>query len=471
MTEKVQKLRDAASLCQREHLLPTGQSRIDLQWRLGLRNALQSGDLNYYDRCNLTEVLQPDTIKFFSSAEKNSVSDSVIAAGVLNYPRDDKLLEQYQEYWNRHKCDVILKITFPRLYRPAMHRDLVDPLTAEVMLYEYLNKLVQMRVTPNLVLSLGVYDCTFAEVARNTDPQINEKLQKAALAIYKGKNVAPSLDDPVRFLLLERGRGKSLYDMLENKNLSESQVVSLLFQVLYTLSALSDRGVRHADLHLGNVFVDRLSEPKTVLHYFPNPEKSENYMSVPTFGVVAKLFDWDWGGIYPQAKFFWPPPEREILNDLAVDSCISVTSCNSNEKADAFILLSSLYNMPQARSMKNVMQFIERSVHRQLLNFAAPNSPDNFSRRGGFQYRLCDGPFEAVCRQDGQLQKTSEGCKRPWNKVPDCAMKSPFQMLADPIFAPFFRDAAKSPLPTKYVYGNWSNKSQYDAVMQQLEPI
>lgn len=469
----------AAQLCPREHQLPSGDSRLDREWRLGLYRALQHGDERFYaNRCDLTQLFAPNSLKVFSNAEKDSASDSVIMAGVLAAPNDAQMAARYAAAWMRMKCDVIAKVTFPRTYDVAP-RAQVGAMEAEVQLYDFLSKLVERKVTPNLVLGLGVFDCTFEQLKQSGDQKSADALIAEARAIYAANEIEILRTDPVRMLLLERGRGFSLQRGIESGQIDQRQLLSLCFQILYTLDVLSRRNIRHGDLHSGNVFVDVLSDPNTEIAYFPfgaaTEEEQATYYQVPTFGFVAKLYDWDWGGVYaPRARAqsppeAWPRPEKLIVNAYACEPSNrrKFGACEANRKADCFTLFSNLYNMPETAKMPVFRRFVQQLIDRRLLD-AAPD----FEKYDGFAYRSCAGPIVSRCPPDAKSSiLVGQKCRGPW-EPPDCLMKAPFEMLQSSVFESFRNSATQRKPTTPYVYGNWRTEEHFHDFERWLsEPL
>jgi len=488
-------LQAVASLCaltQRRLQLPSEQSSLEREWRLGLYEALRDASAQFYgNACDLNSLFEPGTLQIYSGSQKASMSDSVIMAGVLRAPTNPDVARRYASVWQRYKCDVILKVSFPALYeRPKAFQ--LDPLTVEVRLYEFLSVLVAQQVTPNLMLGLGVFDCSFYEIETATERSVFQQFSREARAVYQSNGKLPKLEDKVRFLLLERGRGSSLGSLLDKAEpqIEERQLLSLLFQVLFTLDALDARNIRHGDLHDGNVWVDRLSDRDTTVAYMPffrssgaanaaerAPVDADTFYAVPTYGLLAKLYDWDWGGVYARragqdepARAAWPTAERPLHNSLTLDreTCAQYSACHTNSKADIFTLLSSLMAAPGTRNMPQFRRFVDDVIDRRVRRFATPGfardasgSPaSGFDLSGGFQYRLCAGPIADRCDvpRDAPLQRllTGKACSAPWVPL-DCQVQSPAQMMRHPVFASLRRSLADSQndFGTPYVYGNW----------------
>ena len=279
---------------------------------------------------------------------------------------------------------------------------------------------------------------------------------------------APHNDDKVNILLLERGRGYSLVDGLEAGKVSEQQLMSLLFQSLYTLRALARRRVRHGDLHAGNVFVDLISTQDASIAYFCQGNRSPEYYEIPTLGMVAKIYDWDWGGVYfsepPPRVAAWPMPTNEILNGMSCNTTNRPMygACGASNKSDAFTLLTFLYHMDATRHMDTFRDFVTRSIDARLVDLAP-----HFQEYGGFAYRACQGVVRDVCPADPQssILAARPRCKAPYD-FPDCYMRSLDAILGDSAFAAF-RHSIRERLPaTEYVYGDWSSEREKKALQQ-----
>lgn len=488
-------LQTIASLCaltQRRIQLPSEQSSLEREWRLGLYEALRDASEQFYgNACQLEALFEPGTLQIFSGSQKASMSDSVIMAGVLRPPSNPAVARRYAQVWQRYKCDVILKVSFPALYeRPRTFQ--LDPLTVEVRLYKFLSVLVAEQVSPNLMLGLGVFDCSFGDIENATRAAVFEQFYGEAQAVYQSNGKLPKPQDQVRFLLLERGRGSSLGSLLDKPEprIDEDQLLSLVFQVLFTLDALDARNIRHGDLHEGNVWVDRLADRDTTVAYMPffrgtrnssddaqNDIDYDTFYLLPTHGLLAKLYDWDWGGVYTRRgrkdepeRVAWPRARSPLLNSLTLEksTCSQYSACYTNSKADIFTLLSSLMAAPGTRRMLRFQRFVNDVIHRHLRQFATPGfssdesgSPTSgFDLSGGFQFRLCRGPVAERCDvpADAPIDSllTNKPCQGPW-VPPDCLVHTPAQMMQHPVFASFKRSLAVTgnDFGTHYVYGNW----------------
>lgn len=509
--------------CTIKHELPTSGSRLDEEWRLRIYYAfLESGKGSqlelWQNKCDFGELFVPGTV---SALPRTTSSDSIIVMGILRAPTVPLInprLKRLQQLWSALQCDVVLKITFPELYidipkpqLPNIARAVKPSLDCEIEIYQFVSRLVIDKVTPNLVLGLAYWQCPNLQSIQSTfDFNLKSEIFQRAktFASENGKETLLAAT-PVNMLLLERGRGQPLSDRIDYMN--QDELLSVVFQVLYTLNVLNRRLVRHGDLHLGNVFIDVLNgKESSTINYILSDETT--YFHVPTFNSLAKLYDWDFGGIYgypeyqrladsfnPQPSNAWPHPTKPILNATAVDKCAGISSCGKNTKADAFTFLSNLHNLIKTvedfmHRFYLIVQFIERNIDPQLLElhssvlnekakekFLAENPnpkpnqsiPSFLETRGGFQYRLCSGLFDSSCRYKINLKRDPIGhCSGSW-QPDDCVMKTPEQMLRDPVFNMWRRSLNSKRVSKKdstpYVYGDWSSEPQKDLLIKYFK--
>ncbi len=281
------------------------------------------------------------------------------------------------------------------------------------------------------------------------------------------------LDDRITFTVLEKGRGSQLTSLINNldNEISEVQLLSVVFQTLYTIAVLSERGVRHGDLHIGNVFVDFIRNETSLAYYWYRDAVDLQFAQFTTSGVLVKLFDWDFGSIasvpfQPKSSLHWP--KEEIRNKKADSNCDRLSSCNYNPKADAFTFLASLYDqIKDIDKYSRVAAFIKRHINESLLTLTIRE--DFNTNVGGFPSRLCDGPIQKV--ESSSLSSTSctlnvvqKKCEKAW--IPeDCIVSSITSMLFDPVFANYWKSAKDNVPSTPFVYGNWPSAEERTRIL------
>ena len=103
-----------------------------------------------------------------------------------------------------------------------------------------------------------------------------------------------------------------LYDFLQDDKIkfSTSDIASIILQVLQALFVMEKFKIMHNDLHLGNIFLEMLDEPRKIS--IPLSDKAR--IEFPSKYVV-KIFDWDraW------CKKLGPNPMLETESYLSVD--------------------------------------------------------------------------------------------------------------------------------------------------------
>lgn len=424
-------------------------------WRLGAFRIvnLLGGLENAFGGCELTRIFDPETASVNTAAGvSDSKSGAVLVFGTLRQPR-----EVSSDAWERVLTDAVAKISFSeqRAVRPD------EPYVAEMEIYRQVTKLVDARVTPNLITIIGSVTCAYNELIGTPDSrdsraaaEMREQVEKAvAAAVGDRHHVA-------HVLLTERSYGEPLSSRWASLN--DEQMLALLFQLIYTLHALQERGIRHGDLHPGNVLVEDTKFDKVPPNITYVVDDQEVFR-VPA-AHVAKIFDWDHGGIYDAHRsrrmghfvLDQSLPSDDVKNYGADYHCERLSTCGRNAKADAFTLLSSLFDLVQMfpNVFPKTIAFVQRVVHQKLLN--AFSSSSDIEKRGGFRHRLCNrfsDPAKVPCPDDVGEVNESE-CNGAW-EPPDCWMKTPRVMLDDEAFAQWHVKKRRDERVTGVVFSNW----------------
>jgi len=86
---------------------------------------------------------------------------------------------------------------------------------------------------------------------------------------------------------VEKSLADIVVDILENKETMNEELWKILFQICYATYVLSNAGVSHNDLHLGNIRCDDLKESKTLTYIVETDEYKFETRFIP------KIFDFD----------------------------------------------------------------------------------------------------------------------------------------------------------------------------------
>jgi hypothetical protein len=211
------------------HRLPYGESAIREAWRLSALAEYQRESITE-SICNLDSLMSD--IHVYTPSEKSSGSASIIVAGQLLPPPSKRFDPFYIQQWVQIKCDMVLKISFPRLSMSARAPPSLLPalpeFIAEQKVYEFLSLLVQNLVTPHLVMGFGSWQCTFDKMGLQQYPAFVSQV----VAIYAAAGVQPLDSDPVSISMVERGRGNSLGRLIAHNMVDDRILLTIVFQVL-----------------------------------------------------------------------------------------------------------------------------------------------------------------------------------------------------------------------------------------------
>lgn len=137
--------------------------------------------------------------------------------------------------------------------------------------------------------------------------------------------------DSATVIISTKTSGYQLRNFLIDKAGSENDIISIVFQLMYTLLCFSRINLKHNDLHFGNIFIDKRKLNKS----FNYQLRSDMYVSTPQSLYVAKIYDFDRGSIYHAAV------DRNLELDLSY--CPQFNECNNiNKRIDLFALISGL---------------------------------------------------------------------------------------------------------------------------------
>lgn len=384
------------------------------------------------ESCNLDELFEEYSVRL-----PDTSSGSAVVLGTL---RADALLQQC---WKGLPRQVALKVYYS--YSPKK----LKIINVEVELYKVMNELFLDYWTPHVVLYVDDWQCTFGSLflgdGAGASAQLRNKLaarkQRVRQAAGKERRKASEqlkaieyfLATPqsarARVIMLERGEA-DVYTWIDSGRLSSQDLNAILFQVVWTLYIFDRIGLRHGDLHPGNVLVDFTSAAQTIAYVpLPSEEFAEYYELSSRF--MSKIFDWDWGGIYDGAG---------LTNPKARKYCVTMSTCGHNTKADLYTFLTSIHAYIRGDRFAATRRKIEEIIDTRLIEFAP-----RFKDFGGEKHRLCRGPFADGCH----MEFLGNTCAGAWNP-PDCLVLAPLDALA--VLAPARKRLPRKPA-TQEVYG------------------
>ncbi len=268
----------------------------------------------------------------FEVYPKNSVSPTVIMSADLktassersNYTRSLTILDK------------------PKLFF-KIYINIFDFLNIEKKIYEELFKLVQYNITPNILCKIGISNnlSNFYETFQSISPELKKKLDSTIRAVNRDiteKSQGRYTPDwSITNLTITQKGDMSLFDILET--LTPEQVKEVLFQLLYTLYVFEQIQFSHGDLHLGNIMINRLTEPVD-LYY-----KISGQMYKISTMLVVKIYDFDHSTIFKSTNIKVNSRNITIHEQKNTQKMLGITN-RFNKNLDKLKLLLPLFDTP-----------------------------------------------------------------------------------------------------------------------------
>ena len=225
----------------------------------------------------------------------NSASQTVIFRGVLKTTVTEMAKKSGNIVMNKIKTNRIIMKCAPM--PTNFNNDNSSLIEAEV--YKGVNNtFLDNNITPHVIRARSVATCggfeTFLKTFVRLAPPAERAAAKSALIRYQ---TLTKLDNyhssSVIILFLEESESLTLHQYLANyikqKSLAPAEeLLSLAFQLFYTLHCFATHRLRHNDLHFNNIFVD-----KTSAEFYEYVLDERTAYRVPTYGLSLKIYDFD----------------------------------------------------------------------------------------------------------------------------------------------------------------------------------
>jgi hypothetical protein len=344
-----------------------------------------------------------DNVQFLP---KDSSSDSICFTGFIKprpgLPRGLKLFVKLtREYSLGNKFKEIE----PRVYKDAI------------------NPLIQKRLTPHLMMYLGskhvqdwgkVFDQTsMYPLSIKLHEQFEHEFGK--LSVQKSRRGGD-------LLMTECGNGITLLKFLDKyTHADHDELLKLLFQIIYTLHVMDNYEITHYDLHLGNIFLEKLhtqldQTPQTFV-YFLN---DNTYVVLQLGNYFARLFDWDMAY------------QKDVIKKVEEKSrkqwaCSDAGICNTHKSQyDFHKLLMLIYKYYKVKLDRTILEFIKD----QYGNLGSKDLNENIFLRE----TSCGDPAQPHCRADSLCEIKKVGqynmCNGEWKIRPN-AIETSYNILLD----------------------------------------
>jgi hypothetical protein len=254
--------------------------------------------------------------------------------------------DAYKDDINKASKEVVIKLSF----MPTL-KTKDQMLLFESKLYtKVISNLLDWGYTPHVMLPITSYTCDDIQEQiqklPDQDREIVEKQQEMIETDMNDKGRPDSLDfTRAHVLVLEKGMGSDLQDWIAN-NVLDMNFMSILFQVFWTIETFNEIGIRHNDLHFGNIWVEELETPQYYFYFVDQ----ETYFAVP-IKYFVKVYDFDHTGVWSSKLVEWTEGKKGKLvssklrnKDLDRVFCKDFGQCNTkNTKFDMFMVLYEIY--------------------------------------------------------------------------------------------------------------------------------
>lgn len=358
-----------------------------------IAEGIDSGDIQV-DKCDVAQLLSRPVLRTSSSSSK-----TIAIWGDLKFTTSK---EQLLRVLYGKTVPAIIKISF----ESTAH--LIDnSLQVEVTIYKKLiNNILKYHLSPNVVGYFGSFKCDLLRDIKGKTSQLYHGISKQIDALYERSIIPPSPEDisspsqaggspseekvkvaydfdDSNFLLLEKIDGPTLRQWLQSQeHLYAEDLLSIMFQVLYTLMVFNSFGLRHNDLHQDNILLENLSETPTHFVYFIT---DEIYFAVPVT-MCAKIFDFD------LSSFLSPDGVNTKLT--STNFCKSYGMCNApNTKFDTFTFISEMWTY--VKNKENRSRIKDDGTIKALCEKIV--KPTLLKQEFGYPFRLCK--FNPVTRR------------------------------------------------------------------------
>lgn len=311
---------------------------ISLQHNYNLSKELS--ELLNVKSCKLTDYL--DNFVLYTSTEKNSESDSYIISAKIKK-------ELFKKYVN-DSIEIIIKLTFK-------YKNIIDNgLEVEEQIYKnIIQKLLYNNNTPHLISYITSYKCTDT-LEYIFGREISNKIETEIINLEDIYDISKK-----NILITLKSNGKTFENWLINQKYDIQDLLSIIFQVLYTIYCFNLINLRHNDLHFRNIFIDELPDYTTI--YYKNTcvmEPCDTYVTLRT-RYVARIYDFD-----RSSSYFNPAIERNLLIDRIL--CPDDVCNGINYKYDTYVFISTFILYKDIYISSNTMLILTNNFFSKIID-------------------------------------------------------------------------------------------------------
>jgi hypothetical protein len=251
--------------------------------------------------------------------------------------------------------------------------DHLGSLKQEAYAYAFVSQLITQKRSPNFMRVVMHFTCP--------------NFKKTALA--------PLLDakrgEDAEIIVLEKGRGKPL-ESIKN-SLSPRAMLEIIFQLGYSLREMNIHGLRHNDMHLGNVWIDTISTK--VAYRTPYG----TFVMAPR----VKIFDFD------HSAFTFTGPKVPVNRRVTERLCPMHGECSSvNINQDFFKVVSNLDGFVTGKSRAMIHKIYSKMMSKYKYKPKGSNRSTSISTPFLYPDMICKKVKKGksvVCSADSTLPR------------------------------------------------------------------
>lgn len=268
--------------------------------------------------CNLEEVF--DRVRVLPTKSASSTTQAIVKI------RPTELSSVLRRYVHRRRHDK-KKGAYAFIKFMPFTSDSSNRPDIEIYIYKYLmQELVVPKITPHIMTYVASAYCS--KIVNNLTWLDTDELAMEEHVERWFAHTEPDLD-PVdlimnhlsdgKLLILELGKGKSLGEWVKEPDFETQEWDSIAFQVGYTLYEMWRVGIRHNDLHWGNVWMTRAAPGSHMYYKLANGQ----CVKLPVRYWV-KIYDFD------LSTFTQPNRPAKMRNQLLDDEmCPDLGLCDA----------------------------------------------------------------------------------------------------------------------------------------------
>lgn len=232
----------------------------------------------------------------------------------------------------------------------------------EARVYSYITENIIMKnISPTFIPLLSSGSCRIGEI--ETAIMKTPDFSRKNTIIEKLRFLSKISDDNpnLKFNFIITGSGASIMSLHEflSRNINimpETEIGSIVFQLLYSLYVMTEYKISHSDLHFGNVLIQTLEKPE-ILQF-----------NIDTFSVmfqtsyIIKFFDWDLGSVEPLGLNPKVQDFRTYFKGFGISEDYTQALCSLGEMAKHFPKLRAVL---ENIGIFDDTQFINNSIDKR----------------------------------------------------------------------------------------------------------